>query len=205
MRALPSAVRRPVLAAALAAWCLLSVASVAVAAGEGEWRRVELPAATPSRVNAVTWGLDQFVAVGSEGADPRPAVWRSPDGASWQVVSDITEETEPSVMRDVAVASPGFVAVGSVGDDGAMWSAFAEADGWRRVLVASFLGAEMHAVESTWAGTIAVGFDTDTQSAGIWRDDGNVWTQVPAGLRGNQPARHRDRQLRPARGGRGCA
>jgi hypothetical protein len=37
----------------------------------------------------------------------------------------------------------------------------------------------MHAVEDTWAGTIAVGYDTDAGGAGIWRRDGDAWSQVP--------------------------
>jgi hypothetical protein len=151
---------------------------LAQAAETGTWRRVDVPGAGgPSRINAVTWAVDRFVAVGSSGEDA--AVWRSTDGADWRRADDITDEAAPAVMHDVAAASPGFLAVGSVGDDAAMWSAFPEADSWRRVLVASFLGARMNAVENTWAGEIAVGFDTDTQSAGIWRFDGNVWTQIP--------------------------
>ena len=159
---------------------VLLVAQPVLATVATDWHRIELPASGPSHVNAVTWGADTFVAVGREGDPARPAVWLSPDGAGWDQVTDITAESEASIMRDVAVASPGFLAVGSVGDDAAMWSAFPEADGWRRVLVAGFLGAEMHAIESTWAGPVAVGFDTDTQSAGIWTYDGNVWSQIPS-------------------------
>ena len=175
----PSARRVPVVVAVLASAGLIGAS--AVLAADLDWRRVELQTgATPSRVEGITYGAGTFVAVGSEGDPAQPAVWLSADGSDWRRATDITEETEPSVMRSVTVAAPAFLAVGSVGDEAAMWSSNADGTGWRRVLVATFGGAEMHAVEGTWAGTIAVGFDTDTQSAGIWREENNQWSQIPA-------------------------
>jgi hypothetical protein len=156
------------------------LAGPAAAATEAaDWRWIQPPGAdAPSAIRAVTTVSGRWVAVGAAGAPSQAAVWTSADAVSWDRADDVQLDVD-SVMRDVAPASGGYLAVGSVGDDGAMWSGLPDGMGWRRVLVASFLGTRMNAVEGTWAGLVAVGHDPDTGRAAVWRDDGNVWNRVP--------------------------
>lgn len=158
---------------------LALAAPVAGATLASDWQRIEPPGAgSPSAIRSVTNVSGRWVAVGSAGSPPQAAVWTSTDGADW-VRADDVEVTPDSVMRDVTPGAPGYLAVGSVGDDGAMWSGLPDGMGWRRVLVASFLGRRLNAVEGTWAGPIAVGHDPGTGQAAIWRFDGNVWSLLP--------------------------
>lgn len=148
---------------------LLLAAPMAVSAADepGAWHRVELPGASgPSRLNSVAAGSPGFVAVGTDSGLVGPAVWTSADGATWVRVDDV-ERPDDAAMTDVVPASPGFVAIGRVADDAAVWVADHEAQAWRRVLDADFIGARMNAIEGSWAGTIAVGHDPDTGSAAI--------------------------------------
>jgi hypothetical protein len=164
---------------AAAAVLLALAVPVAAATVASDWRRVDLPdAGGPSAVRSVTYVSGRWVAVGSVGSPPQAAVWTSTDAVTWERADDV-EVTPDSVMRDVTPAAPAYLAVGSVGTDGAMWSGLADGMGWRRVLVASFLGRRMNAVEGTWAGPIAVGHDPASAQAAIWRFDGNVWNLVP--------------------------
>ena len=171
--------RRTALAVAAAAVLLALVAPFVAASVASDWRRVDLPdSGSPSAIRSVTYVNGRWVGVGSVGSPPQAAVWTSIDAATWERADDV-EVTPDSVMRDVTPGAPGYLAVGSVGDDGAMWSGLADGMGWRRVLVATFLGRRMNAVESTWAGPIVVGHDPATGQAAIWRFDGNVWNLIP--------------------------
>jgi len=153
--------------------------AVSAADEPGAWHRVELPGASgPSRLNSVAAGSPGFVAVGTDSGLVGPAVWTSADGATWVRVDDV-ERPDDAAMTDLVPASPGFVAIGRVADDAAVWVADHEAQAWRRVLDADFIGARMNAIEGSWAGTIAVGHDPDTGSAAIWRRDLDVWSRIP--------------------------
>jgi hypothetical protein len=184
MRVFPSAAARVAVATILASGWLVSATAVAFANGQvgpGGWRGVELPGVSgPSRLNAVTQRSGDFVAVGTDDGLVGPAVWRSEDGATWEKVSDI-DRSDDAAMHDVIPDSSGFLAVGRAGDFAAVWASDENGDSWRRVLFADFLGARMNAVEGTWAGTIAVGHDPDTQSAALWRRDDvtDIWTRIP--------------------------
>jgi hypothetical protein len=157
----------------------LLVAPVAAATLASDWQRIEPPGSgSPSAIRSVTYVGGRWVAVGSAGSPPQAAVWTSADAVTWERADDV-EITPDSVMVDVTPESPAYLAVGSVGADGAMWSGLADGMGWRRVLVASFLGRRMNAVEGTWAGPIVVGHDPGAGQAAIWRFDGNVWNLVP--------------------------
>jgi hypothetical protein len=164
---------------AAATLAVLLAAPVAAATQASDWHRIEVPGAgPPSAIRAVTNVSGRWVAVGSAGSPPQAAVWTSIDAVTWERADDV-EVTPNSVMRDVTPGAPGYLAVGSVGDDAAMWSGLADGMGWRRVLVASFLGRRMNAIEGTWAGTVVVGHDPATNQAAIWRDDGNTWQLIP--------------------------
>jgi hypothetical protein len=158
---------------------LLLAGPVVAATQAADWLRLEPPGSgAPSAIRAVTSVNGRWVGVGSAGSPPQAAVWTSTDGSAWRRADDV-EITPDSVMLDVTPGAPAYLAVGSVGDDGAMWSGLPDGNGWRRVLVASFLGRRMNAVESTWAGPIVVGHDPGAGQAAIWRFDGNVWSPIP--------------------------
>jgi hypothetical protein len=160
-------------------WLVAAAVPVAAATLATDWRRIEPPGGeAPSAIHGVTDVGGRWVAVGSAGAPSQPAVWTSTDGSTWDRAGDVQPDTG-GVMRDVIPGSPGYLAVGSVGDDGAMWSGLPDGESWRRVLVASFLGTRMNAIDATWAGTVVVGHDPDTGQAAIWRLDGDDWIRIP--------------------------
>ena len=172
---------RGIALAVVAAW--LAAAGSAAAAdgalGPGGWRRVELPGVVgPSRLTSVAALNGGFVAVGTDDGLVGPAVWRSDDGGSWEKVEDV-ERPDDATMVEVIASSPGYLAVGRVANDAAVWVSDPDGQSWRRILDAEFIGARMNAVDATWAGTIAVGHDPDTGGAAIWRRDLDVWTRVP--------------------------
>ena len=104
-----------------------------------DWSRVSDPdlsgPLSQSAFGLVT-GSAGFMAVGTEFHDQgrlfTAAVWRSPDGMSWERVSGNEEAFGGGVMRDVAVRGAGYVAVGVGEGVGAVWTS-SDGANWSRV------------------------------------------------------------------------
>lgn len=126
----------------------------------------------------VTWGLDGYVAVGTEGG-LTPAIWTSPDGRSWTRVDISNEPFDNSKsLGSVAALGSGYVATGPwIGAPGEWpWiepvSVWTSLDGsrWNQVLE----------VDGHYAQAIAVINNTTVIAGAIYVDD-DVHAAVWAG------------------------
>lgn len=165
------------------------------------WHRLDddtvFEAAAPAEMHGVADTRFGIIAVGFEGhvfvGDPwaEAAVWRSPDGRSWERMSDDLGAfggAGVQRMHDVVDGGPGLIAVG-VDDDpqadrrAAVWT-YADGGAWERVAAndPAFDGPgslEMFAITAFEGGYVAVGQGGDG-SAGVWTSpDGQVWERVP--------------------------
>jgi hypothetical protein len=151
--------------------------------GGPEWQGMWAVASAPS-------GL---VAVGYERMHWFAAIWHSADGLTWsRVAADEALFGSPAYpeIRAIVATDSGFVAVGSVSPSGgspgpAVWVSL---DGavWTRVPADGIAqagatgGREMYAVSWSDGVLVAVGRDTTSGMAVVWRsgDDGWTWTRV---------------------------
>ena len=107
------------------------------------------------------------------------SVWNSSDGITWSRVSDDEAVFGDAAISSVVSGGPGFIAVGSVGADGAVWTS---PDGitWLRAPhdETVFRGAEIASVAQGGPGFVAVG--SAGPDAAAWTStDGITWSRVP--------------------------
>jgi hypothetical protein len=123
------------------------------------------------RLLAVATGNTSVVAVGDDGG--RPAIWRSPEGITWERV-DLSSVQFPAGARvlDVAAAPEGFYAVGTAAGGPAAWES---PDGlvWRRSDVPG-TGVVEQVVHSE-LGLTALGHDGSGAVAAWFSFDGSTW------------------------------
>lgn len=185
----------------------LPAASVWVSADGTDWERVaeEEEDFEDASMAAITAGGPGLVAVGKSCPPEDPhcdaAVWTSPDGSAWARVPHEEDILGDAAVNDVAVGSPGLVAVGSArrGDRGvgAVW---ASPDGivWTRVphdeeVFGGTGDAWIDSVTEGGPGLVAVGgrFREGRPEAAAWvSPDGQTWSAVEV-VEGFEDARMR--------------
>lgn len=137
-----------------------------------------------------------YVAGGSAGpelSDRHARFWTSPDGASWNPVTDDPATFENAEVRSVVRFQGGFVAVGVVGSvqnpTGAV--AWTSPDGlhWARVDDPSLIGGVAVSIAAApWGGLVAVGSDLDRREGVTWNSlDGRHWMRAPSELSRQYP------------------
>jgi hypothetical protein len=162
-------------------------------------RQPDSPALRRAAMAGVVGGGPRFVAVGRAPRDPAsmtfPAdavVWTSADGRAWSRIPDSPEFQSAAGtvlsfgagMTGVAAGPEGFVAVGTVGTQGAIGSALAwwSADGetWSQAKGERFLYGQLFSVATVPGGFLATG-PSGEQSClgGVWSStDGRSWACV---------------------------
>jgi hypothetical protein len=123
-------------------------------------------------------GPHGLVALGGRGH-----VWTSPDAATWNRVDTyaLAIEEQSSSMAAVTPGGPGLVAVGSAGEDAAVWVS-SDGQTWQRLALdgEDSRGSYMEDVAAGEIGLVAVGEDVRRSATGIWfSPDGLEWTKAP--------------------------
>jgi len=122
--------------------------------------------------------------------DEHAAVWRSPDGRSWERVGERTLSRSGDAEIDSLVALPGLVVAGGytvhgTEKDAAVWLSHDQGTTWHRATIPSPGGAgdqQINALIDAGPGLIAVGrrtIDGDVDAA-VWLSrDGVTWSLAP--------------------------
>ena len=155
----------------------------------GHWAIHSMDGSTGTFPVAIAAGADgSFVAVGRTGR--RPAVWTSPDGATWtgRTVPILGTDGTAERITSVVATGSGYVAGGSVGPElgdrrARFWRS---ADGSTWVPVAddapAFSNAEVRSIASVQGRFVAVGVVGDAEhptGAVAWTSaDGSAWTRT---------------------------
>ena len=166
--------------------------AVVVTSADGtDWTRISDPEALggedTQQMLAVTYGDDQFVAVGWDEGIRSGVVWTSSDGSSWQRLAD-EQPFETTLLTAVAYGPNGFVAAGRVDIDASIgvWHS-PDAQSWTQV--AAFDPGDLPIVNDIASGPmgyVAVGLYEIRDGVGegeaapaIWfSPDGIEWNSV---------------------------
>jgi hypothetical protein len=166
------------------------------------WERDPLGAAGTTRLNAVAWDGQQYIAVGEDRsgldgtlasirtATARAAVWTSPDGRTWTRVPhtpvfdvggyiDTMEDPDGGGMSDIVAGPGGMVAVGSECTSAGACQPAAWTTGgtgaWMRVADLPASSGRLRSVAASGSGYVAVGAGP---SAILYSADGQSWHAV---------------------------
>jgi len=131
--------------------------------------------AQASPAGIATDGATGLVVVGStisEAGTHNGGAWRSTDGQSWSGATD-DGSFKGALLMAVVHGPGGYVAVGAIGIDGAVWSS---SDGatWSRVDGGAFAGSPLVDVATNGAGYLAIGRGA-TGGAAWTSTDGKSW------------------------------
>jgi len=132
-----------------------------------------LPQVSPAGI--ATDGGTGLVVVGStisEAGTHNGGAWRSTDGHSWSAATD-DGSFKGALLMAVVHGTAGYIAVGTTGVDGAVWSS---SDGatWSRVDGGAFAGSPLVDVATNGAGYLAIGRGANGGAA--WTStDGKSW------------------------------
>ena len=108
----------------------------------------------------------------SEDGTHNGGAWRSADGHAWSAATD-DGSFEGAQLMAVVHGSGGYVAVGSIGLDGAVWSS-SDGTTWARVDGGAFKGSSLGDVAANGTGYVAVGRGANGGAA--WTStDGKSW------------------------------
>lgn len=100
-----------------------------------QWTRLELGGdLDPTRftVSGLAGSPDGWVAIGSSHDGTAGVIWASDDGATWELVLTVVDESSSPILADVAITPHGPIVVGTVtGPDGTYDGAVWTSPGWR--------------------------------------------------------------------------
>ena len=113
------------------------------------------------------------------------AAWTSKDGSTWATSTD-DGSFKGALLQAVVAGSSGYLAVGSVAADGAVWAS-PDGTSWTRVDGSAFKSSPLIEVAASASGYLAIG--KDANGAAAWTSkDGKAW-QAVAGISGAADAR----------------
>jgi len=134
-----------------------------------------VPPNAVSELTAVAAGPRGIVAGGGVCCRPEaPAMWWSAEGQAWEVAA-VPELARGAWIQDLAAGPTGFVAIGGVGERGAIWTS-ADGRAWSAVDPdrAGLVRGSLWSVAVTDAGFIVVGQD----DPGVENADAAIWASV---------------------------
>jgi anti-sigma factor RsiW len=148
-----------------------SVATAWMSTDARHWSATTFQSSTG--LQAVAVSPARIVVAGAGRSGGGLPIWFSTDGSAWTEATQTTPYSWATVMG-VALAGPGFVAVGYDDLGAVVWTSTNGAT-WRRVDDPSFAASRMTAVAATPAGLVAVGGDAAGPLA--WTSvDGVTWS-----------------------------
>jgi len=112
--------------------------------------------------------------------------WTSTDGKAWAPAKDDGSFKGGGLLQAVAHGAGGYLAVGSVASDGAVWTS-SDGTSWTRVDGGAFKGSPLADVATSGSGYLAIGRDANGGAA--WTSaDGKTWKAL-TGIAGMPDAR----------------